>query len=508
MPTSLLTRRSLLAAAPAILRSQSARRPNILFVITDDQSWVHCSAYGSKFVRTPAFDRLASEGVRFTHAFVSVPSCAPSRGSVLTGQDFYRLGPGSMNHTEWPRGIETYPDLLSRAGYHIGATGKGWDPGNWRVSGRQTPPCGPEFDKVRLTPPGPSISDIDYTGNFAAFLDANSRKAPFCFHLGINEPHRVFDAGLGVRHGKRLDDVVVPAFLPDSPEVRSDLADYAFEIEWYDRQLARTLELLEKRGELENTLIVATSDNGMAFPRAKGNLYEYGVHMPLAIRWGARIPGGRVVEDFVTFPDFAPTFLQAAGLAVPSSVTGRSLLPLLHSRQCGAIEAARDSAVFGIERHFPGSRPGGAGYPARGIRTRDFHYIRNLTPGRNPCGDRPGPIWPGDDPVGGFGDTDGGPAKTFLWEQRQRYPQLFQAAFGQRPAEELYDARTDPHNLRNLAADPRHAATLAGLRRRIDAHLTRTADPRVSGRGGELDAVMRKYPSVPAAVSRQQTGRR
>ena len=471
MPTTLVSRRAVLAAAPAILRSQSARRPNILFSITDDQSWIHCSAYGSMFVRTPAFDRLASEGVRFTQAFVSVPSCAPSRGSVLTGQDFYRLGPGSMNHTEWPRGVETYPDLLAKAGYHIGATGKGWGPGNYRVSGRQTPPCGPEYNKVRLTPPGQGISDIDYTGNLAAFLDANNTQAPFCFHLGINEPHRVFDAGIGVRHGKRLDDIVVPAFLPDSPEVRSDLADYAFEIEWYDRQLARVLELLEKRGQLDNTLIVCTSDNGMAFPRAKGNLYEYGVHMPLAVRWGARIPGGRVVDDFVELP-------RLCAHVPPGCRRGRSLIgdgpqPPASARlaESGTIEAARDCAVFGIERHFPGSRPGGAGYPARGIRTRDFHYIRNLTPDRNPCGDRPGPIWPDDDPVGGFGDTDGGPAKTFLWEQRAALPATLPR--GLRPAPGGRALRC-PHGSAQSpqpGCDPRHAATLG---RPFESASTRT----------------------------------
>jgi len=483
-----------LAAAPAV--GASPRRPNILFVISDDQSYPHAGAYGARFLNTPAFDRVAREGVLFHHGFVSTASCCPSRGSVLTGQDFYRLREASMNHTVWPGGIPLYTDLLAQAGYHVGYTGKGWGPGNWKVSGRPSNPAGPESNTLRLKPPGKHVSNIDYAGNFEAFLAQRPGDAPFCFWAGFMEPHREFEPGIGSRHGKKLEDIQVPGFLPDTPEVRGDIADYAFEIEWYDRQLARTLALLEKRGELDRTIIVVTADNGMAFPRAKATAYDYGTRMPLAVRWGERVKPGRVADDFVSFIDFAPTFLEAAGLPVPAEMTGRSLLPVLLSAQSGQVQRERDSVVFGLERHFPGSRPNGAGYPMRAIRTRDYLMIRNLAPQANPMGDRPGPAWPADDPVGGFGDSDGGPAKSCLWEHRARYPELFQAAFGKRPALELYAVREDPFNLRNLAGDPAHRRIEKDLGARLDAYLSKTQDPRATGRAGEFDEIMKRFPEL------------
>lgn len=499
-----LTRRSFLASAAVL--APAPRRPNILFCISDDQSWIHAGAYGSKFVRTPAFDRIGREGVLFTHAFVSTPSCAPSRASVLTGQDFYRLRETSMNHTEWWKPLAGYPDLLAQHGYRTGFTGKGWAPGDFRAAGRKFNPCGPAFNGRLLKPPAEGIAGIDYAANFEDFLQQRPAGAPFCFWAGFSEPHRVFPEGIGVKTGKRLADVEVPAFLPDSPEVRGDLADYAFEIEWFDGHLGRMLAALEKAGELNNTIVVATSDNGMAFPRAKGNLYEYGVHMPLAIRWGGA-KGGRVVEDFVSFTDFAPTFLEAAGAEALPAATGRSLLPLLVASGSGRIDPVRDHAVFGIERHFPGSRPQGAGYPSRAIRTADYLYIRNLTPDRNPVGDHPGAVWPADDPTGGFGDTDGGPSKTYLWQRRADHPELARLAFGKRPAEELYSA-SDPANLKNLAGRPEHEAARRSLAARLEARLVKTADPRFTGQGSILDGVMRRFPSLSAAVSSQQEGRK
>ncbi len=484
---------SCLACAPRI---QKRRPPNILFCISDDHSYPHAGAYGCKFVSTPAFDRVAREGVLFHHAFVSAPSCCPSRGSVLAGQDFYRLREASMNHVRWPGGIPIYTDLLSESGYHVGYTGKGWGPGDWKVSGRKFNPAGPGFNQVKLSPPSRHISSTDYAANFAAFLKQRPSSAPFCFWAGFLEPHRPYEHGIGLRHGKKLEQIEVPDFLPDAPEVRSDLADYAFAIEWWDHQLARMLEILEKHGELDNTIVVVTADNGMPFPRAKANPYDYGVRMPLAIRWGEKVKPGRVVDDFVSFTDFAPTFLEAAGLPVPPAMTGRSLMPVLLAPGSGQIDARRDAVVFGLERHFPGSRRNGAGYPLRAIRTRDYLYIRNLTPDRNPVGDQPGPVWPADDPVGGFGDTDGGPTKTYLWIHRKRHPELFRLAFGKRLAEELYSLKQDPYCLENLAADAKFSDLKQELAARLDSHLKQTGDPRALGQGDFFDAVMKRYPKL------------
>lgn len=480
---SAMTRRNFLAAAAA---QTGKRRPNVLLCVTDDQSWPHTSVAGCRWVRTPALERVAQRGVVFENAFVATPSCAPSRASLLSGQEFYRLGPASMNHAEWRRGLEGYPDLLARQGYRVGCTGKGWGPGNWRSAGRAIPPAGPDFNQVRLKPPAAGLSDIDYASNFARFRATNAG-APFCFWAGFSEPHRVFASGSGVRGGRRLEDVQVPPFLPDTPEVRSDLLDYAAEIEWADAQLGKMLDQLERTGELANTLVIFTSDNGMAFPRAKGNVYEYGVHVPLVLAWPEGMKGGRVSRDLVSLTDVAPTILEAVGMGRPAFMTGRSLL---------GREPRREEVVFGIERHFPGSRPEGAGYPMRALRTDRYLYIENLTPRRNPAGDRPGPVWPADDETGGFGDTDGSPTKTLLCRDT-RYTALFDKAFGKRPAAELYDVKPDPANLRNLAAEASMLGVVQDLKARLDRHRRATQDPRILGRGGELDEVMRRFPTTP-----------
>lgn len=457
--------------------------------------------YGAKWIKTPALERLARRGVVFANAFVATPSCAPSRAALLTGQEFWRLGPASMNHTEWQRGLRGYPDLLAERGYAVGSTSKGWAPGNWRTAGRTAPPAGPIDDSSRLKPPTAGISDIDYAGNFGRFLARRRAGQPFCYWAGFSEPHRVFEAGAGVKAGHRLEAMEVPAFLPDVRDVRSDLADYAQEIEWADAQLGLMLDALEKAGELENTIIVFTADNGMAFPRAKGNLYEYGAHVPLLVAWPARVKGGQMLEDLTSLTDIAPTILEATGIGRPADMTGRSLLPRLTGR---STKPVRSEVVFGIERHFPGSRAGGAGYPARALRTDRYLLIQNLTPERNPAGDRPGPVWPADDPTGGFGDSDGGPSKTAVC----RDPAFLEKAFGKRPALELYDVVADPANLKNLAGEARHRRTVADLTRRLEAYRKATGDPRSLGRGYELDAVMSRFPALSVEVSRQQEGRK
>jgi N-sulfoglucosamine sulfohydrolase len=269
-----LSRRQVLAGALAMGQSRH-NRPNILFAISDDQSYLHTSTAGYKAVSTPNIDRVAREGVRFTHAFCSSPSCTPSRGAVLTGQHFWRLEEGGNLWSSLPKKFETYPDLLEAAGYHAGLFGKGWGPGNFKAGGYSQNPAGPAYD------------------SFGAFLDSRPNGKPFCFWFGSADPHRPYEKGSGVKAGLRLDDIEVPSWLPDTPEVREDIADYLFEVQRFDRDFGAILAAIEKTGELENTLVMVTSDNGMPFPRAKTNLYDSGTRLPLAISWPATVPGGR-----------------------------------------------------------------------------------------------------------------------------------------------------------------------------------------------------------------------
>lgn len=441
-----------MAAAPAFAQSRY-KRPNILFAIADDHSYLHTSSNGYKAVSTPNIDRIAGSGVRFTHSFCSSPSCTPSRGAILTGQQFWRLEEGGNLWSSLPVKFNTYPDMLEASGYHVGLQGKGWGPGDFKAGGRSRNPAGSSYP------------------NFGSFLESRPKDKPFCFWFGSSDPHRPYDKGSGLEAGFRLDDIAVPPWLPDHPTVREDIADYLFEIQRFDRDVGAILSAIEKAGELENTLVVVTSDNGMPFPRAKTNLYDAGTRMPLSISWPGVIPGGRVVDDFVSHTDFAPTFLHAAGLPVPEAMTGRSLLSLLQSKVGGLVEKARDRVFTGRERHTQ-MRSGGVGYPMRAIRTREFLYIRNYEPDR----------WPACDPPN-YGDIDNGLSKEFVITQKDsaEYGKFYQLACAKRPAEELYDLKSDAAQQVNVAAEAKYAGPRRKISKMLQDYLARTRDPRATG---------------------------
>ena len=428
-------------------------RPNILLAISDDQSFAHTGATGDPVVQTPNFDRIASKGVRFPNAFCSSPSCTPSRGSILTGQDCYRLEEGVNLWSSLPAKFETYPDLLEAEGYHVGYTRKGWGPGSLEAGGRTRNPAGPRFD------------------SFQDFRAAATDGAPFCFWFGSTDPHRAYERGSGLASGLRLEDVRVPPFLPDHPEVRSDILDYYFEIQRFDSQLGDILSFLEERDQLANTIVIVTSDNGMPFPRAKADLYDYGSRVPLAICWPERIPGGRVVNDFVSLTDIAPTILEAAGLEPLPDMTGRSLLGVLASEKDGRVDSSRDHVILARERHTPW-RAGRVGYPMRAIRTDQFLYIRNLEPDRWPAGDPPI-----------FGEVDPSPTKDLIRAKGQSpgFENFYRSAFSKRPPEELYAIADDPAQMMNVAAQDSSSAVIDSLAARLDERLLATADPRALG---------------------------
>lgn len=491
-----------LMLVPSLVTAEvSAKRPNILFAISDDQSHVHTSFAQYPGVKTPAFDRVAREGVFFRNAFAPSPGCSPTRAAFLTGRHVWQIEQAGTHASSFPRKYVVYPDLLEESGYVVGMTGKGWGPGNFQIDGRTRNPAGPAFTRRALTPPYSGIGKNDYAGNFADFLAQRPKGQPFCFWYGAAEPHRAYQPGAGRKAGKKLEQAPPPPFLPDAPEVRSDILDYCLEIEWFDGHLGRMLDLLDEQGELENTLVIVTSDNGMPFPRAKANLYEYGFHMPLAIRWGARVPGGRVVEDLVGFVDLTATILDAAGVEHPSREyppAGRSLLGLLTSEKQGLVEPQRDAVFAGRERHSS-SRYNNWTYPQRAIRTPQFLYIRNFRPDRWPAGDPEVLNNSGQSagPHSGYKDIDDSPTLDFLIAQSNdpKLGRFLDLAVAKRPAEELFDIVNDPGCLRNLADDPRHADTRAALAKRLEDYLRQTGDARVLD-GGEVWETYPRYSPI------------
>lgn len=465
----------------------AAERPNILFIIADDASRDSMGVYGSTYVDTPNFDRIGREGVIFTNAYNCNPKCAPARACLLTGRYSWQLEEACNHNPFLSDKWAFYPYLLEQSGYVMGYTGKGWGPGVWKKADASRSmttdnPAGHPWQKRKQAPPYKGMANIDYAANFNDFLEARSDDQPFCFWFGTKEPHRSYGLNNWKLDGRDLSKVTVPKYYPDNETIRGDLADYAIEVEWYDTHIGRALKHLEDHGQLENTLIIATSDHGMPFPRVKGQIYEHGFHIPLVARWGNRIKPGRTVTDYITFPDLAPTLMELAGVPLHQQMTGASFTKQLLADASGRIDASRDHTLLGKERHDIGRTDGdllSVAYPARAIRNDGFLYVRNFKPDR----------WPVGNPEYDFMNCDGSPTKRFLTELSQSDPQyrFYEMSFGKRPQEELYDIKADPDCVNNLAGDASHAAAKQRLWTQLETELKAQGDPRVLGKGEIFD---------------------
>ena len=477
------------------------RPPNILICIADDASQPHFGAYGADWIKTPGFDRVAREGLLFNRAYTPNAKCAPSRSCILTGRNSWQLGAAANHWAHFPAEFKTYAETLKEHGYLTGYTAKGWAPGNpGTVNGKPRQLLGPTYNKRKLTPPTTGISSIDYAGNFDDFLDARTDDTPFCFWYGGLEPHRRYEYGSGAAlGGKKTSEVgKVYSFWPDNQTVRNDLLDYAFEIEYFDQHLQRMLESLEQRGELDNTIVIVTADNGMPFPRIKGQAYEYSNHLPLAIMWkDGIIQPGRRVNDFVSFIDFAPTILEVTGLSEKQSgmqpITGHSLVDIFSAKP----QHTRDHVLIGKERHDVG-RPHDVGYPIRGIVKGNYLYIENFAPDR----------WPAGNPETGYLNCDGSPTKTLCLDARTHSDQnhFWQWSFGKRPEAEMYNIKKDPECLNNLTQRRRFSKRKKALRKQLVEELREEGDPRMSGRGHIFDDYEYAHPASVGFYERFMAG--
>jgi len=426
-------------------------QPNILVLMADDWSWPHAGALGDKTVNTPTFDSLVREGVLFVRAFVSSPSCTPSRMAIATGQWHWRLGEAQNLGGSLAKEVPTYADLLAQAGYHTGFSRKGASPSKHTYRG--TDPFGPRFK------------------NFESFLGKRKKDTPFCFWYGSGAPHRPYVLDSGKAAGLKTEGISLPPGLPDHPTVLNDLLDYYSAVQLFDREAHGILAQLKNMGELENTIIVMSGDNGMPFPRAKATLYDTGTRVPLVIRWGKQVKAKRKVSDFVSLCDLAPTFLEAAGIATPKAMTGQSLITQLKSKKSGQIDAERDHILTGMSRHcFP--------YPRQALRTERFLYVRNKNPENWMSGRRKGPPqtfdfsnrhWPKGAEAFCF-NVDPSPSKQYMLTHPDdpSVKAVWPQAFGPFPSEELYDLHEDPGQINNLAKNPAWANELLDLRLRLN----------------------------------------
>ncbi len=445
-------------------------RPNIVLLIADDLAWNDCGPYGHPTVKTPNLNRLAAQGMRFQNAFVTTSSCSPSRASMITG-----LYPHSTDAEQlhWPLPARnlTFVELLKKAGYWTAAAGK-WHLGD-EVRDR--------FDRVREADPSgyqlPTGKDASKTAEQAVQKDAASGctdwvstlrarpgDKPFFVWLAALDPHRDYEKGI-IPDPHDPEDAVVPPYLPDVAETRSDLALYYDEISRLDRFVGEVLDELAREGLDEDTIVAFISDNGRPFPRDKTTLYDGGIRTPLVIRWPSRIKRGTVCSALASSVDLAPTFLQAAGVAVPKSFHGRSLIPLFDGPR-GKIH----DYIFAEDNWHDFEDLG------RAVRSLRFKYIRNFYPDL--------PNTPPADAV----RSPTYQAMRRLRDEAKLSSDQMRCFESSRPSEELYDTQADPHELKNLAGDPGYQKVLSQLRAELTKWQQKTKDrPAVKRTPDEFD---------------------
>lgn len=424
-----------------------AGKPNILIFITDDESWLELGAYGKSKIPTPNFDKVAKNGILFTNAYASAPSCAPSRASLLTGRNFWELKQGAFIQAWLPKEFPLITDILKKQNYHVGLTGKGWGPGIYPEQGHAASLGGVIKNEIKL-PAAERVefmSPINYTANFGEFLQSKKTGQPFFFWYGSNEPHDPYAEDnwqrLEKEFGVTLNDMLMPGFIENTPANKKKRANMAYEACIADRQLGTAIKLLEEKGELDNTIIIFTSDNGTYVgEKSKASAYDLGSHVPLAIMWPGKIKAGRTVTDFINFSDLAPTLLEIAGIKNAYGMTGKGFLDVLLSTASGRVDSGRNYTVTGLEWHGemdPESKS------FRTITTDQFTYIIKYS--------------------------------------NQRAVEIYTSPESEIIAEEFYDIQKDPWQSKNLVQDLGYKAVITELKKRLTDYAIKTGDPRFTG---------------------------
>lgn len=419
-------------AAPA------QQRPDIVLFVADDLGAGDIEPFGNDVVRTPTLQRLAAESLRFTRAFAASPTCSPSRSALYTGLYPFRNG-AHANHTGVRPEARSIVQHLQPLGYRVALAGKlhvGPRPQLpfELIAGSNVPEPGHDEDGVLYT-------DLEL-GPVDTWLAELPDDEPFLLVVADHSPHVVWPETAEYDPAK----VDVPPTHIDTPELRAARARYYTDVTKMDRNLGRLLEMVERHRSAANTLVVFTADQGPQWPFGKWGLYDAGIQTPLLVRWPGRVRAGATSAALVSLVDLLPTFVEAAGGSAPEGIDGRSLLPLLLGR-------ASDHRDVLFASHTGDGRMNRA--PMRMLRTERHKYILNLAPEilytTHMDGERKEGYWESWRELS-FRDSH---AAAVLWRYHHR------------PAEELYDLQDDPHERRNLAGDPAHAALLEDFRSRL-----------------------------------------
>ncbi|WP_319592405.1 sulfatase [uncultured Draconibacterium sp.] len=396
--------------------SQALQKPNIVFIIADDISWNDFGCYGNEIVKTPNIDKLASEGLRFTNAFLTASSCSPSRCSIISGKYPHSNGAAEL-HTALPESETPFPLLLKENGYYTAHAGK-WHMGQatHRAFDRYTDGNG--YDN------GDGGED-----NWVRFIKERPKDKPFFFWLASFDAHRVWGADtFKITHDPAK--IEVPVYFSDTPETRQDMASYYNEIARFDYHVGKVKEELKKQGVLENTVIIVMADNGRPFPRCKTRVYDSGMKTPFVVSWPKRMKNSAgQTESMISAVDIAPTILDMANIAVPKKYQGISFLQILKDPETEVRQMVfSEHNWHDYEAH------------ERMVRTKDFLYLFNARPNLSNCGPA---------------DSKSSPTQKSLNDLRDRgqlSPAQADIFVTPRPAEELFDLNLEAEQLLNVAS--------------------------------------------------------
>lgn len=402
--------------------------PNIVFLFSDDQSSPDLGAYGNSAIQTPNLDRLAEEGMVFRRGYVTSSQCSPSRASILTGRSPHVVGASRLHIDAQPR-YESLIETLNDQGYYTGA-----------------------FRKVHQS----EIQEqFDFYGDgaasFSSFFESLPEDQPFFLWFGTTDPHRGYNVD-EYEYQHNPENVIVPEYLPDTEEVRKDLANYYNEITRFDTESGEILNLLEERGLSENTMVVVSSDNGMPFPRAKATLYEAGVRVPLIIKWPSHVESGST-DELVSLVDLPATWLDAAGSEIPEGFGGKSLLPFFEDS-----ESDHREYIF-AERNWHDNWD-----PMRAVIGDRYKLIQNYRPEVEYIPSLDILNSPSYAEIQRL-DSEGKLSGNLSWYQQDSRPQV-----------EFYDLQNDPNEWNNLAGNAEYDSLINEYQQILSEWMNETND--------------------------------
>lgn len=426
----------------------SRERPNFLFIIADDLTYLDIGCYGSPDVKTPNIDKLAAEGLRFTRAFQPAPMCSPTRHALYTGM--YPVKTGAYpNHTYVKKGTQSIAHYLKALGYKVGLAGKT----------HINPPESFPFEYIK--------GNLGWEGIEAFIKEAGDQ--PFCLFVCSKEPHTPWDRGHP--HAYNPTTFHLRPTQVDTEETREGMRNYFAEITFLDGQVGKCIKLLDKYQKTDETLTIFTSEQGNYFPFAKWTCYDAGLQTAFIAKWPGKIEAGTTTDAMIEYIDVVPTFVELAGGDPIDGLDGKSMLAVLKGEA-----NTHKSYVFAIQTSR-GINNGPESYGIRSVRSEQYKYIRNLSPEvpfQNNFTHKDTSLWP----------SWQRKAETDAFAQRQVYK------FQYRPAEELYDILADPHEMKNLADDPTLAEIKSDLRKRLDAWMIDQGD---EGHNTEMLALERMW---------------